>query len=342
MRVFIYEYTCGRGAADDSLCAALETEGWAMLSAFLEDFGRALEVETLTLLAEDCRHDHRDGLCQRIRAHDEEKAFRTLAAGADFTLLIAPEFDDILGTRCRWVVESGGRLLGPSLDAVQLTGDKLALSRHLRGRSVPTPESRLFVADEEVSEAMFPAVWKPRFGAGSQATFLVQESQELRTCVARARTEGWEGEALLQPFLPGRPVSVSFLTGPCSYIPLLPAAQRLSDDGRLHYLGGTVPLPGDLGARAVQVAKRALATIADLRGYIGVDVVLGHAEDGSGDVVIEINPRPTTSYVGLRALAETNLAEAVLHVAIGDETPELVWRSGVVQFEAGGAVKLYS
>ena len=53
-------------------------------------------------------------------------------------------------------------------------------------------------------------------------------------------------------------------------------------------------------------------------GYVGVDLVLGREPDGSEDVVIEINPRLTTSYVGLRAAARTNLAEAMWQVAQGE------------------------
>src|SRR5207245_438571 len=99
------------------------------LSAFLEDFGQVSGVETLTLLEVQCRHELRGGVCLRVRARDQEKVFRELAAAADYTLLIAPEFADILLTRCRWVLESGGRLLGASLATVRLTGDKLALSQ---------------------------------------------------------------------------------------------------------------------------------------------------------------------------------------------------------------------
>jgi predicted ATP-grasp superfamily ATP-dependent carboligase len=339
MRVFIYEYTCAAGGEAHSLSAALQSEGWAMLSALLEDFGRVPGIEICTLLDEHCGHDPPDGICRRVRAPDEEIGFRALAAAADFTLLIAPEFDVILQTRCRWVVESGGRLLGPGLPVVELTGDKLTLSGYLQAGNVPTPETRLFVPGEEVPPAFFPAVWKPRYGAGSQATFLVHSSRELRNCPALGLLEGWHGEALLQPFVPGRPASVAFLTGPHCRIPLLPSAQRLSEDGRFHYLGGSVPLPAELHGRAVAVANRALETIPDLRGYVGVDLVLGDAEDGSTDTVIELNPRLTTSYVGIRALATSNLAEALLHVALGTEIPSLSWRSGTAHFDADGAVR---
>jgi predicted ATP-grasp superfamily ATP-dependent carboligase len=310
-----------------------------MLSTLLQDFGRVPGVETLTLLEERCAYDYRRGICRRIPAQDEESALRELAGAADFTLVIAPEFDDILLTRCRWVVESGGRLLGPSLATVELTGDKLALSHHLRNHGLFTPESWSLPASEDISPAIFPLVCKPRHGAGSQATFLVHGQQELRTCLGRARAEGWQGEALLQPYVPGIPASVAFLTGPHRRVPLLAATQRLSEDGRFHYLGGTVPMPADLGSRTVLAARRALDTLVDLRGYVGVDVVLGPAADGSRDAVIEINPRPTTSYVGLRALAASNLAEALLQVAQGNEKPNLVWRSGAVQFDADGTVR---
>jgi predicted ATP-grasp superfamily ATP-dependent carboligase len=263
-----------------------------------------------------------------------------LAAAAHHTLVIAPEFNEILSTRCRWVLESGGRLLGPSLAAVQLTGDKLALSRHLRGRGVPTPQSHRFLPGEPLPEVRYPQVWKPRYGAGSQATFLVKNPSALGDCIRKARAEGWGGEGLLQPLVQGQPASVAFLAGRRGLIPLLPAAQHLSEDGRFRYRGGKVPLPGELARRALQAALRAVEIVPELRGYVGVDVVLGCAEDGSGDAVIEINPRPTTSYVGLRALAETNLAQAWLQVAVREEMPLIRWRTGLAHFSASGIVEL--
>src|SRR5262249_20580207 len=155
------------------------TEGWAMLSAVLDDFSQVSNAEVLTLLDRHFEHDYRNGTCLCIQAQDEEKAFRRLAKAADFTLVIAPELGGILERRCGWVMDSGGQLLGPPLAGVQLTADKLALSRYLRDRGVPTPESQLFLAGQEEPKTPFPAVWKPRFGAGSQETFLVHDWEQL-------------------------------------------------------------------------------------------------------------------------------------------------------------------
>jgi predicted ATP-grasp superfamily ATP-dependent carboligase len=308
MQIFVYEYTSATAASTPG--DSLAVEGRAMLAAVLDDFRCIPGIETVTL-----------------PAGDEPKAFRELARTSDYTLLIAPEFDGLLAERCAWVEEVGGRLLGPSSAAVRLTADKCLLGARLRDASVPTPPC--FAVTEPIP---FPAVIKPREGAGSQATFLIHNRDELARCRTRALAEGWHGELFAQPFLPGTPASVAFLVGPNHCVPLLPAAQHISDDGRFRYLGGRIPLDSELGRRAVDLARRAVAAVPGLRGYIGVDLVLGAME-----AVLEINPRLTTSYVGLRALARTNLAEAMLRVAAPDKV-SLNWRDGVVEFRADGTV----
>jgi predicted ATP-grasp superfamily ATP-dependent carboligase len=308
MRVFLYEYTCA--LADDSAAESLHAEGRAMLSAVLADFGRVSGVEAVTLPAEAGR-----------------EAFCELARSSDYTLVIAPEFAGLLAERCRWVEQAGGRLLGPTSDAVGLTADKLLTAHRLLSAGVQTP-----YCDPFPGRGTFPAVLKPRDGAGSLATFLVRNQAELMSRAEQARGEGWRGDFIVQRFAPGVAASVAFLLGPGRCVPLLPAAQHLSDDGRFRYLGGRVPLPDGLRERAVSLARRAVEAVPGLRGYVGVDVVLGDS-----DQVIEINPRLTTSYVGLRALAETNLAEAMLRVAEGENVVPR-WGAGEVRFGADGAL----
>jgi len=320
MRLFLYEYTCAIGTPPGSL----RTEGEAMLGAIMEDFARMPGVEVATL---------RD-----VPPSEEETAFRTAARRAEATFIIAPEFDDILLTRCRWAEESG-RVLSASSAAIALTADKLALAAHLRERGVPTPMVR--PAQPGLAPAV-PAVCKPRFGAGSQAIFLLRQPQDLPALLAQVHREGWTGELLLQQFVPGQAASVAFLVGPRQRIALPPAAQHLSDDGCFHYRGGEVPLPDALARRAQRLADTAVAAVDGLRGWIGVDLVLGAATDGSDDTVIEINPRLTTSYIGLRALAEANLAAAMLNVAKGEDPQPLRWRPGTVRFDAAGGIQLVS
>ncbi len=343
MRVFVYEYTCA--GASQSFAKSLGVEGWAMLSAVVGDFRRIPGVEVISFLAgNDLPETRFLGFLPSFPCIDpleEEKSFRELARKADFTLVIAPEFDGILAQRCQWVKEAGGRLLGPSVTAVRLTADKYALAHFLQARKVPTPECWLLGSNSsEVFQApevccQFPAVLKPRFGAGSLATYFLRSAIELAPVSAAVRHEGFNGDMISQPFVPGQAASVAFLIGSKQRLSLLPASQNLSEDGRFHYQGGTVPLPAELAHRARRLATNAIDQIPGLLGYVGVDLVLGSGSDCSQDYVIEINPRLTTSYVGLRALAETNLAEALLDVAIGKEA-SLKWGPGPIDFHSDG------
>jgi predicted ATP-grasp superfamily ATP-dependent carboligase len=164
----------------------------------------------------------------------------------------------------------------------------------------------------------------------------VRNPEELSVAFSTARAEGWSGDMILQPFVAGQPASVAFLVGPGGPLALAPAAQDLSSDGRFHYRGGWLPLPPHLGERAVRLARPAIEVISGLRGFVGVDLVLGDAPDGSEDWVIEINPRLTTSYLGLRALAETNLAELMLRIVQGKQVTPPRWRSDRVEFRLHG------
>jgi predicted ATP-grasp superfamily ATP-dependent carboligase len=127
--------------------------------------------------------------------------------------------------------------------------------------------------------------------------------------------------------------SVAFLCGPREVLPLPPCRQCLSDDGRFAYLGGELPLPPSLARRAVELGRRCILSLPESRGYVGIDLTLGADESGEGDCVIEVNPRLTTSYIGLRTAAAegVNLAAAMLEVAEG-RPARLAFRGGCVRF----------
>ncbi len=307
-----------------------------MLAALAEDFDQVKEVETHTLLDNSC--SRRLGrICRRVHSEEEAAVFEEMVARADIVLVIAPEFDNILTDRSRLVLDAGKVLLGSIPRAIELTGDKLALYRRFIRHHVPTPMTRLFRDDSAIANNLkFPAVCKPRHGAGSQATFLIQSVADLSRLLNEARADMPRSDILLQPFVSGQPASITFLVGPKQRLALPPATQEISADGRFHYLGGKLPLPKPLAKRARVLADKALGTVDGLLGLVGVDLILGEAADGSQDWVIEINPRPTTSYIGLRQLARDNLAEALLQISRGEEIAPLRWRDEIVRFSALG------
>jgi predicted ATP-grasp superfamily ATP-dependent carboligase len=331
MRVFVYEFMTASGVGRDprSIDHGLYREGRAMCRAMAKDMARVPGVEVVTI-PEPPDADEPD-------LDAEEAAFRRLAAGADWCFVIAPETNDVLRDRCAAAITAGSRLLGPSLEAVRLTGGKWSLCRHWSEAGVPTPRTESYGHN---SWGSFPCVLKPDCGAGSEATYLVRDQAGMKDAYYDFHPQGWDDEVMiLQEFVPGRAASVAFLFGPKGHVPLVPTFQLISDDGRFKYQGGELPIPADLAERAVKLARRAVECVPGLLGYVGVDLVLGDAEDGSADYAIEINPRLTTSYVGLRALADFNVAATMLKVATGEPPGEMKWKSGRLRFDPDGTVK---
>ena len=58
-----------------------------------------------------------------------------------------------------------------------------------------------------------------------------------------------------------------------------------------------------------------------------------------GDLAIEINPRLTTSYVGLRTLSQQNLMALLIDVIEGRPTQPPTYRSNSIRFDCEGRVR---
>jgi predicted ATP-grasp superfamily ATP-dependent carboligase len=335
MRIFIYEYACCQSADSGEISSSLRRQGWAMLQALRDDF-EASGIRTTNLLHESFSAESGSANCLLLRSGEEDAAFREQVHQADYIIVIAPEFSGLLLERARWVEQENGTLLSPLPEAIQLTADKLALHDHWVQLGIPTPSTVPCKAAMPMPDS-FPAVVKPRFGAGSCGIRHAENAESFLNIVSQSGIEDYGG-LLFQPFVQGIPVSIAFLVGQRRTIPLPPARQYLSNDGGLRYLGGELPLPAALAQRALALGRRAIAGIPGLRGYVGVDLVLEDGKGKLGDCAIEINPRLTTSYVGLRSLAESNLAQVMFEVVEGRDASQLAWKRTTVRFSADGAI----
>jgi hypothetical protein len=178
----------------------------------------------------------------------------------------------------------------------------------------------------------FPAVIKPIDGAGSQGVRRVESAKDLEDVAGNGgrvyRLEEW---------CPGRAASVAALCGPAGVRFLPPFFQRIARSGSFEYRGGWRIMDRQLVARVERLAGDLVPVLRGARGYIGVDLILGPAPDGSQDRVLEINPRLTTSYVGLRRVCIGNLAGAILQVATG-QASSIEFNSRGVEFRADGPI----
>ena len=336
MEVLVYEFFSAGGSSqwqETVETASLLREGAAMVAAVADDLVRLENVNPVVI------QDRRLSGGMRQQAGDvvwvadsqsEQREFDRLVTQADWTILVAPEWDDILLQRARRCLQRGGRLLGPGPELIQLAADKGALAHYLQQHDLPVPSGHALQHGDPLPDSFdYPAVLKPRFGAGSAGICWVNDPTD---------QVAWDAsfdEYRMESYCPGVPISVAVLMGPAGNIVLPPCYQSLSQDHTFLYLGGQVPINDELVERAQRLAHRVAAVLPGGVGYVGLDMVLG--EDAQQDVLIEVNPRLTTSYVGLSALVNGNLAEGILRVAEGLAWP-VSFKSDPVRFDASGRI----
>ena len=116
-RIFLYEHLTATGNGHDPLYR----EGLAMRDAIAADFRTNEDYEVAFFKGGD------------------ETAFEAQCRAADFTLIIAPEFDGILANLTSIAERTSTCNLGSQHRGVVLCADKLALSRHWQTHGIPTP-----------------------------------------------------------------------------------------------------------------------------------------------------------------------------------------------------------
>jgi tyramine---L-glutamate ligase len=329
-RVLVHEFVTGGGWPEKEFPSGLAAEGFAMQGAVLNDFrlwGGAHVTATL-----DVRLEGTPLPADRVvkLKHDEYlDTLDKLISSVDAVLVIAPESDGVLARLSAMVEEKGRLLLGSSAEAAAIAGDKWECFCRFAADGLPTPRTvrvasaGAFAAAEEFG---FPLVVKPVDGVGCEGVSIVSDSSSLRKALDLLKP--WPEYILLQQYIDGTHASVSVLVSETGALPLSLNGQMMSVGAPFEYRGGIVPLDHVQGNSALEYARRAVSLGPGLRGYVGVDMLLTEEEC----YAIEINPRLTTSYVGLRRVIDINLAEAIWRACSENALPREVILSGRVTF----------
>lgn len=339
MRVYLFEFLTGGGLPPEERLPSLLGEGRAMLIAAARDLTRVPGVSLVTTLAPEVAfpEDLRWTVNRVRNPADWPAAFDAACRTSDATLVIAPETGGLLASLVRRVESLGRDAWNCRPTAIDWCADKLVLARILQDAGIPTIPTDPGYWNAPPAANAFPVVVKPRDGAGSQLTRQINTLQEWQALVDEYAAES-ERKPIIQPYLRGRAMSVGAIFPlDARRAPfLLPMAeQHLADDGRFTYLGVALPanLPEDVVARVRSIVQQVAQVVPGLHGYVGFDLLLPDAE-ASAPLLVEINPRLTTSFVGYARLCPIPLAS--LWLRSDGSLPQ--WPAQSITFSAAGEI----
>ncbi|MBP2030957.1 putative ATP-grasp superfamily ATP-dependent carboligase [Methanohalophilus levihalophilus] len=240
-----------------------------------------------------------------------EESLDKLSSQCDAALVIAP--DDILAD-LTGIVEKNTVNLGSIPDSIRKCADKLECSRILEKNGIPSPKT---VSRQSEMDAKARYVVKPRYGCASEDTVIASGREYLK-----------EGHIATE-YIDGEHLSVSLVCSD-SILPITINKQIIEtgnqkDNITIDYRGSVTPYETKRSGEVINAAIEAARTLG-CRGYTGIDIVLAEKP-----YVIDINPRPTTSLVGITQILKTEIAELLL-LAADNNLPETVAVEGTVAF----------
>lgn len=297
MKVLIAEYTASRDPT-------LAPEGKAMVSVLQESFERLGHTVVLP------------------ESGDFYAEIARLAPQCDYGLVIAP--DEML-SKFTHTLELATHNIGSDSTSIAVCANKRLTGKILSGIGIAVPQ-------EVGADYTGKRVIKPVKGAGSVGVRIAKEGE----------VPG-DGEMAVE-YLEGEHYSVSIVGSrvvgeACGYYSGLPPVfltinrqySSADENGVFTYRGGETPVHPEREEEIIDVAKKTIERLG-CQGYVGIDLVVGEKI-----WVVDVNPRPTMSIIGVVGVIDEEIADVLLKATVG-LPPEGVHYNGkkAVFDEVGG------
>jgi predicted ATP-grasp superfamily ATP-dependent carboligase len=304
VRILAYEFITGGGMAREPLPESLRAEGDLMLRALARDLAELPWLDVT--VTRDARMPplRLDGVrvLPVTPGSDPLAAYLQAMEGTDAVWPVAPETGGTLEALARAACRRGRLLVGCRPEAIAVAASKLRTAAALQAAGVPVVPT--CGSPDEIGERAGRWVVKPDDGAGCAGTCILDTAAAARAMLSASP----RGAPVAQPWIEGEALSLSVVVGRgCAEVLCCNRQHVETTDGRLRLRRlevNALPPTADMDALAQAVAR----AIPGLEGYVGIDLVAAAGRL----TVIEINPRLTTSFTGLRQALGCNLAALVL------------------------------
>lgn len=298
--------------------ASLAAEGRMMLQALLDDLKPLPNIDLLVPLDRRFQQFDLPDRTEVVWLDSGDQLLELLPNGldrCDAVWPIAPETDGLLHAIAALAEQAQRTLLLSTSDTVAVCADKLTTCRVLAEHGLNVVETRPL--DVSRLPPFTRSVIKPRDGVGCEGNRIVDSEADYRQIVDDLENAQ---NYVVQPLHQGTAMSLSclFKRGR-GWLICCNRQQVEIVDGRFRLTACQVNIEANDTKRYLTIIEQVAASMPGLWGYVGIDLI---QTDQQGPLILEINPRLTTSYAGIRRATGLNVAEQTLRLLTAE--PELL------------------
>ncbi len=343
MRILVFEFISGGGLLKNPLPDSLLHEGLLMRNALLDDLYSIINVELLVLQDERITSDkiRRQERLQYLTVSHEIELQTLLSAQQetyDTVWIIAPETDGILAFWCHFFSQQGKILATSAQQIAEICEDKFrtlmlcqnaaipcvpsylinlsAVKQHTKGQLL----NSLFNNGKSLNTGVLPNkafapfisklpkhILKVNNSVGCEEVYIFESEQHWKNILLKLSNDK---QYIIQPYIIGKVLSLSclFYQGKAYFICCNEQHMQIKQQ-QFKLLACTVNIQQEQ-IQAYQILCQQIADVfPELFGYVGIDFIQTNTGE---NLLLEINPRLTSSYAGIKEALGINVAELVL------------------------------
>ncbi|MFO7796915.1 MAG: ATP-grasp domain-containing protein [Promethearchaeati archaeon] len=332
-KIFVYEFISGGGFNNIKIPSSLFCEGFGMLRSIVDDF-KYLDLEVISLLDNRIRFLSEildiDSIKYVESEDDYKKEFLSRVKESEYCFIIAPEFSNILSELSQIVIKNNKKLLSVNLKGIEIASSKYKTYKYFLSHHLKTPETYLIPLKNEYPLKKYiidkfkqigaPIIIKPDDGVGAESIIKIENESELNRLLDNFESSFEKGRNyIIQKFIRGKNSSISLLNSIKKEKRIKPIILSINTQNiqinetnkASEYLGGETPI------EKFEEKKRLLEKIlkkvkfTEFGGLYGIDFILKDTEI----FFLEINPRLTTSYIGIRKILTKNPVKFLMNLS---------------------------
>ncbi len=310
-KILVFEFITGGGFSQQALPESLEKEGLMMLKALLDELAILENIQLTVILDWRISSFALPNNSQLITVSKSQSIYDLLPPlieKVDLVWPIAPEMEGELQKITQLIEQKSKGLLNSFSSAVAICSDKLATLDLIEKQGVAVIKSTQLDVFTDTFE--MPWVIKAKDGAGCLNTHYIANQQDYLHCSKQIKNKA---DYLIQRYIKGDALSLSCLFRGGEAWLLCCNKQRISIvDGKFELHECLVNINITQTIIYQGLINKVASSIVGLYGYVGIDII---QPEWGQPLVLEINPRLTTSYVGINQAIGFNVAKAIIEMS---------------------------